>query len=180
MDVPSRIGGELGKLVLSYDPLVKATARRYQGRGAEFDDLVQEDYLALLMLIPKCQERKWLSYFLKSQLPARVRAAAAKLRQRKDDGGGEVELEAIEEIVSDPEALSEFDKDEVDDMLERALPNEEAELAKALMRGATQKDAARELGVTQQAVSARIRKIKEKLKPLFRRERPKDSNASGK
>lgn len=167
MDVPSRLGGEIGDLILSYDPLVKATARRYEGRGAEFDDLVQEGYLALLLLIPMCEERKWLAYFLKSRLPARVRDAAAKLRRRSSGKGDEIELESIEETVGDSDAPVRRDESEVDDMLERALSGDEARLAKALARGATQKDAAGDLGISQQAVSARVRKIKRKLGPLF-------------
>jgi DNA-directed RNA polymerase specialized sigma subunit len=35
-----------------FTPLIKATAHRYAGRGAEYDDLVQEGYLALLRLVP--------------------------------------------------------------------------------------------------------------------------------
>ena len=80
MDVDSRLGGDLGGLLLSYTPLVRATAHRYMGRGAEFDDLVQEGYLALLLLIPRCGDREWLPLFLKSRLPGYVRAAAKKTR----------------------------------------------------------------------------------------------------
>ena len=35
LDAGERLGGELGGLVMSYEPLVKATAYRYMGRGAE-------------------------------------------------------------------------------------------------------------------------------------------------
>ena len=31
--------------ILRFRPLVAATARRYAGRGAEFDDLVQEGFI---------------------------------------------------------------------------------------------------------------------------------------
>lgn len=94
MDVDSRLGGDLGGLLLSYTPLVRATAHRYMGRGAEFDDLVQEGYLALLLLIPRCGDREWLPLFLKSRLPGYVRAVAKKLRS----GGGVFDLEEIEEV----------------------------------------------------------------------------------
>ncbi len=56
-----------------FRPLVTATARRYAGRGAEFDDLVQEGYLALLELVPRCGDPERLPLFLKNRLPARVR-----------------------------------------------------------------------------------------------------------
>ncbi|HOO88867.1 MAG TPA: sigma factor, partial [Synergistales bacterium] len=57
--------------LLRFRPLVLATARRYSGRGAEFDDLVQEGYMALLELIPRCPRRDLLPLFLISRLPGR-------------------------------------------------------------------------------------------------------------
>ena len=86
-------------LVMNYTPLVKVTAYRYQGRGAEYEDLIQEGYLALLILIPKCKDFKWLPYFLKSRLPGYVRTAAEKLRGRRRSP--EVELEDVEGVLSD-------------------------------------------------------------------------------
>ncbi|MCD7954137.1 MAG: hypothetical protein LUG14_14845, partial [Synergistaceae bacterium] len=50
--------------VRAYKPLVKAVAKRYQGCGAEYDDLVQEGCLALLILVPKCPDPQWLALFL--------------------------------------------------------------------------------------------------------------------
>ena len=41
------------ELIEKYAPMVMATARRYAGRGAEYEDLVQEGFLALLILIRK-------------------------------------------------------------------------------------------------------------------------------
>ena len=41
---------QVREIVDSYTPLVRATARRYEGRGADYEDLVQEGYLALLIL----------------------------------------------------------------------------------------------------------------------------------
>ncbi len=162
LDAGDRLGGELGGLVMSYKPLVKATAYRYMGRGAEFDDLVQEGYLALLLLIPRCEDRQWLAAFLKERLPGYVRTAAARLRY-----GDEVcELEEIEEIVRDVKSGYERSRGELRYMLEQTLSAEELDLTQALLEGFTQKEIAALHGITQQAVGARLRKIREKLKPL--------------
>ena len=161
MDVDSRLGGDLGGLLLSYTPLVRATAHRYMGRGAEFDDLVQEGYLALLLLIPRCGDREWLPLFLKSRLPGYVRAVAKKLRS----GGGVFDLEEIEEVVRDEYSASQREERELRAMLERVLSKSELDITQALMEGFTQREIAEILGLTQQAVAARLRKIREKLKP---------------
>ena len=57
-----------------FRPLVTATARRYAGRGADFDDLVQEGYLALLELIKQqrvraSQERPFGEIYLQMRVP---------------------------------------------------------------------------------------------------------------
>ena len=57
------------ELIAKYEPLVKATAKRYAGRGAEYEDLVQEGYLALLILNEKCTDKNWLTAFIASRLP---------------------------------------------------------------------------------------------------------------
>ena len=51
-------------------------------------------------------------------------------------------------------------------MLEQTLSADELDLTQALLEGFTQKEAAALYGITQQAVGARLRKIREKLKPL--------------
>lgn len=66
------------ELIAKYEPLVKATARRYAVRGAEFEDLVQEGYLALLILNEKCTDKQWLTAFIASRLPGYERAQRAQ------------------------------------------------------------------------------------------------------
>ena len=68
------------ELIAKYEPLVKATAKRYAGRGAEYEDLVQEGYLALLILNEKCTDKEWLTAFIARRLPGYVRTAAQRLR----------------------------------------------------------------------------------------------------
>lgn len=159
-----RLGGELGGAVLSYGPLVRATAYRYQGRGADFDDLVQEGYLALLLLIPKCDDTDWLPAFLKNRLPGYVRAAAARLRGGR--GENVIELEAIEETVKESESPAMRSENELHIMLEKALTEEELDMTQALLEGFTQKELAVLFDITQQAVSVRVGKIRDKLRPL--------------
>ena len=80
----------------AYAPLVRSVAWRYAGRGAEFEDLVQEGCLALLVLIPRCPDRRWLARYLKTNLPGYVRDAAARMRKPITNGGETMteELEA--------------------------------------------------------------------------------------
>lgn len=150
-----------------YTPLVKATAYRYQGCGAEFEDLVQEGYLALLILIPKCQDLQWLSYFLKSRLPGYVRAAAQKLRGcRKKQS---IELGKVEEVLADSKSTTQRAESDLRELLERTLTQSELDLTQALLEGFTQKELASLLNITQQAVSVRVHKIRKKLRPVVKK-----------
>lgn len=156
---------ELERLAVLYTPLVKASANRYKGRGAEYDDLVQEGYLALVLLIPKCADRKWLPAFLKSRLPGYVRAAASRLRY-----GERVGFEVIENAVSGGAYSAERDAAELRDALARLLTPEELDLTQALTEGFTQREIAELAGVSQQAVSLRLKRIRDKLRTLLRAE----------
>ena len=152
------------EIVDSYTPLVRATARRYEGRGADYEDLVQEGYLALLILIPKCPDMKWLAHFLKNNLPGLVRDAAARMRRGRAQGD-EVLLEEIEETVGAEEEG--YREAELRAILFRVLTPEELDLTQALLEGFKQREIAENLGVSQQAVAARLRKIKDKLKGII-------------
>ena len=154
---------QVREIVDSYTPLVKATARRYEGRGADYEDLVQEGYLALLILIPKCPDMKWLAHFLKNNLPGLVRDAAARMRRGRAQGD-EVLLEEIEETAGAEEEG--YREAELRAILFRVLTPEELDLTQALLEGFKQREIAENLGVSQQAVAARLRKIKDKLKGI--------------
>ena len=89
---------QLNDLLVKFTPLVRATAFRYTGRGAEFEDLLQEGYLALIILIRRCTDRQWLAAYLLNRLPGYVRAAASRIR------GGRakhhfVDIEDIQDIL---------------------------------------------------------------------------------
>ena len=147
--------------VRAYKPLVKAVAKRYQGRGAEYDDLVQEGCLALLILVPKCPDPQWLALFLKNHLPGYVRDAAARLRRAHAAGKG-LPLEELEEILGAEE--QNYREIELRDVLLRALAPEEFDITMALLEGCSQREIARALGVSQQAVAARLKIIRKKIK----------------
>jgi RNA polymerase sigma factor (sigma-70 family) len=142
-----------------FQPLVKATARRYEGRGAEFDDLVQEGYVALLELIPKCGDPGKLPLYLKERLPARVRAAAR--REWRHNG---LSLEDIEGTGEEPADLEE---PSFPDPLVEILGQKEKKIAGLLIEGYTQKEISEQFGISQQAVSARVKKMRQKLQPLL-------------
>ena len=154
---------QVREIVDSYTPLVRATARRYEGRGADYEDLVQEGYLALLILIPKCPDMKWLAHFLKNNLPGLVRDAAARMRRGRAQGD-EVLLEIEETAGAEEEGYREA---ELRAILFRVLTPEELDLTQALLEGFKQREIAENLGVSQQAVAARLRKIKDKLKGII-------------
>ena len=147
---------DIERIAREYTPLVKAAAAKYQGRGAEYEDLVQEGYMALVVLVPQCRDRQWLPLFLRNRVPYHVRDAAARLR------------EAIEETAGAED--EKYGEAELRETLRRTLTRGELDITQALMEGFTQAEIARELGISQQAVAARLKKIRDKLRPLIRRE----------
>lgn len=162
---------EIERIAREYTPLVKAAAAKYQGRGAEYEDLVQEGYMALVVLVPQCRDRRWLPLFLRNRVPYHVRDAAARMRKRGSDGG-EVLLEAIEETAGAED--EKYGEAELREALRRTLTRSELDITQALMEGFTQAEIAKELGISQQAVAARLKKIRDKLRPLIERDKPKN------
>lgn len=162
---------EIERIAREYTPLVKAAAAKYQGRGAEYEDLVQEGYMALVVLVPQCRDRRWLPLFLRNRVPYHVRDAAARMRKRGSDGG-EVLLEAIEETAGAED--EKYGEAELREALRRTLTRSELDITQALMEGFTQAEIAKELGISQQAVAARLKKIRDKLRPLIGRDKPKN------
>jgi DNA-directed RNA polymerase specialized sigma subunit len=75
-------GDEMEAVVRDFTPLVRKTAARYEGRGAEREDLIQEGYLALLTIVRRYNKNK-LSTALAINLPGLVRNAAARLRRAR-------------------------------------------------------------------------------------------------
>ena len=154
------------ELIAKYEPLVKATAKRYVGRGAEYEDLVQEGYLALLILNEKCTDKNWLTAFIASRLPGYVRTAAQRLRglRRKTNFA---DFDTAADHVIDPSEIERRLLFEILEILRRKLRPGEFILARDAMDGWTQNDLASKYDISQQAVSARMKKIRAKLEPVF-------------
>ena len=144
-------------ILRSFRPLVESIARSYRGNGAEFEDLVQEGYLAILELLPRCRNRQYLAKFLKWRVRARVRARAAAL-WRWNRPGVKVEF--------DPEKPSPHYEEPLPWTrwaAEGILPEGDVRVLRLLEAGFTQQEIAQHLGVTQQAVSYRVGRIRRKL-----------------
>ena len=154
------------ELIAKYEPLVKATARRYAGRGAEFEDLVQEGYLALLILNEKCTDKQWLTAFIASRLPGYVRTAAQRLRGLRNKAIF-IDPEFLPEIILDPSEEERRMLLEIIYIIKRKLLPGEFIMVREVMDGCTQNDLAEKHNITQQAVCARLKKIRAKLEPVF-------------
>lgn len=147
---------DMEREVRRFRPLVMAAAKRYTGRGAEFDDLVQEGYLALLRLIPLCSAPEKLPGFLKRRLPGAVRTAA-----RREWRKGGIFLDDVEGTAKEPLVKP---VQEVWELLPvKGLSVDDRRLVLMLANGLGQKDAAKYFGITQQAVSARVRALRSRL-----------------
>lgn len=154
-------------LVREFAPLVRRTARRYEGRGAERDDLEQEGYLALIQLAERDMKGDTARY-LKNHLPGYVRDAAARMRTRLNtvtlSADDDDSAPGLEDIIPDCRTEVELEELEIKDMLERALHPEDLNLTLALCSGRTQTEMASSLGVTRQRVRRSIKRIREQLK----------------
>ena len=134
-----------------FTPLVRSLARRYAGPGAEFDDLVQEGYLALLRLLPRCRDERALPAFLGRSLPRAVRDAAAKAWRMR---AVTVDIDEMAEVLAAEPDFS---------LLSLGLDADEERLAALVMAGLTQREIGRALGLSQQAVSRRVGRLRESL-----------------
>jgi len=154
------------ELIVKYEPLVKATARRYAGRGAEYEDLVQEGYLALLILNEKCTDKEWLTAFIARRLPGYVRTAAQRFRGLRRVTNF-ADFDTAADIVLDPSEIERRVLVEILEILRRKLSPDEFIMVCDVMDGWSQNDLAGKHNITQQAVCARLKKIRAKLEPIF-------------
>lgn len=151
------------RIVKDFRPLVKAAARTYKGRGAEFEDLCQEGSLAVLRLLDKCTKEDHLALFLRMAVKRAVRDAARRLRWKENPA----DLEAYEDLAAPEDLVAIFDEPMEIELLLRKIPSAQDRLiVMRLAEGATQGEIARELCLTQQAVSARLGPIRRTLAPL--------------
>jgi RNA polymerase sigma factor (sigma-70 family) len=144
---------------------VSRYASRYSGRGAEYEDLEQEGYLAILSCLREYSKRETRRR-LGSSLKGIIRDRAAKQRRREntvrlsqcDDDSDEALLK--EEHIADAASAGDFSLVELFDALERVLKSDDMRVAGMLMDGWTQAEIARRFNVTQQSISKRIARIR--------------------
>jgi RNA polymerase sigma factor (sigma-70 family) len=159
----------LADLLADNSETIGKFASIFAGRGAEREDLVQEGNLALLVMLRKCS-RKHTKTILRNYVKPMVRDAAAKMRRRKDivpllpygdDDSGEAAV--LEENLADDRAEIDIQLVELGDVLERSLTGEDLEIARGLLDGLSHKEIAEILGVSKQALSARIQRLSKTL-----------------
>lgn len=154
--------GALHECALRFIPFVRKLAWRYRGRGAEVEDLISEGYIQLcdlLKLYVNTESDQDLPLFLSRRLPSRVRDAASGLRNEAlslENAYLEYGYEPVyhEDGFSEIECLTD---------LARSVRKEDVGILRHLMNGSNCSDIARKRGISRQAVSKRIRRIREKL-----------------
>lgn len=177
-DLERRIAEGEGELdiISAYAPLVNSLARRYEGRGADEEDLRQEARLALIKLAKK-YARQTLAREIARRVPSMVRDAAERLRGLGKHGHSRAMPQSFDEPTEDggefgdffADSMSEsmFDAVETRASLETLLPPAELATAKMLASGMSRSEVAEADGVTRQAVSARLARMKSRLAALY-------------
>ncbi|PIE55209.1 MAG: hypothetical protein CSA35_01895 [Dethiosulfovibrio peptidovorans] len=152
---------ELMQTAMNYLPLIKKTAGRYSGRGAEWEDLLSQGFCEVLDLIVRCPEGTPLPLYMSNMLPGRVRDVARRLRRQASHDRLDVLAEAgVEPHDQRPYYSPQLLLTGID------LTPGERELIDCLLDGDTQREIAQMLGCTQQNVSYMVRKLQKKLRPL--------------
>jgi RNA polymerase sigma factor (sigma-70 family) len=146
-------------------------AWKYSRRaGAEEADLRQEGYLALLKLVKKAS-RQNLNRAISASLRGMVRDAAFKLYHP----AGAVQLSQCDpddedgaltraEDIADIEAEEDFERLDLADAVERPLDEQNRLLAELLAENNTHAEIARVFGISRQAVSRKVSKLRETLR----------------
>ncbi len=163
MTVPDRTLPDAEHVVRQFEPLVRSAARHYAGRGADFEDLVQEGFLALLLLLPRCRVPEALPIFLKQGVARAVRDAAARLRRPASW------IQEAEDEEDDPREIpSDQTREDLDAwMLLDAIDPEERLLVVALAAGATQTEVGTHLGISRTTVGFRLARLRRRWGVLF-------------
>jgi RNA polymerase sigma factor (sigma-70 family) len=163
---------QVARILKTRSKMIGIFARKYAGRGAEREDLVQEGYLSALRMI-KERSKKHLKKALDNCLMGMVRDAAQRMRYREGtvqlsqcDGEDEGEPSLKVENLPDERAQDEVREIEIRCDLERELPPEEANIASLLMKGYTHAEIARDMGISQQAATMKVKRMRAVLKCL--------------
>jgi RNA polymerase sigma factor (sigma-70 family) len=154
-------------LVREFTPLVRRVARRYEGRGAEREDLEQEGYVALISLARRITKGESIAYVLWSFLPGMVRDAAMRMRRPAgvvrfkgvtDEDGAQYD-DADEINIPDERAARDFDEADLRAAIESLPDEEERKIAAALSQGLSLGDVAELAGIGRKTLRKRIRSI---------------------
>lgn len=158
-----------------FEPLVRAAARKYEGRGAELEDLEQEGRLAVMRAARRIGARE-LTRFLARAVPTAVRDAAEVMTRRGRPGKdsrlqivslsaptGMDDDEELGDLIEDARTAADFVTADIVISLEMCATQVDRETAEALMRGASVAEIAAEAGVSPQTVSMRLKRLGRKI-----------------
>jgi RNA polymerase sigma factor (sigma-70 family) len=180
-DEPSDAGKarhDVAALVREFAPLVGRLARRYEGRGAEREDLEQEARMALVKVARRVTEKERMAYYLASFLPGMVRDAAASMRTK----GGKIEFAQFaspedddladgagtEQSVPDERSRRDFEDVELSAAID-ALPDEtDRTVIRAIAEGRGILEICKLTGVTYKTLRRRLNRLRESLSPILK------------
>jgi len=137
-------------------------ARQYANSREDYEDLVQIGHLGALKLLLECPGGVDPIEYVLRRLRHRMRSEARSLWRWKH----RVELDADEKmylVLEDGRTVAEFELAERWLDLERILTEEEMKLLRSLGYGVSQKEMAERLGVSPQAVNARVKRIRQRV-----------------
>ncbi|MCM1330077.1 MAG: sigma-70 family RNA polymerase sigma factor [Ruminococcus sp.] len=156
-------------LISRYLNLVRKKAGLYSGSGAEFDDLAQEGFLALIGAADSFDPDRGTGFaaFAEVCVANGIKNAAKRLSRGADetlngvsDGNGQ---------ENSPESIW-FEKEEAAGMYEKIselLSKKEWDIFKLYVGGATYEEIAESLNIPKKSVDNAVFRIRKKLKALF-------------
>lgn len=152
-----------------FSKLIYAVAKRYANSREDFEDLVQEGYVALMELLKsdvmeKLKKHEELASYVKNRLPAMVREKAKKLWRYAAETRYDFREEW--EQIEDPRVLREFEIVDILTALEKMV-KKDMQIIKYMLQGKNQKEIGQILGMSQQAISKKLNNIKTLAKDLL-------------
>ena len=160
---------EAEEAVERFDPLIKSLALKYEGQGAETQDLVQIGRIALIRIVPKMRKDKYFLNRLQRRMRRIINFNAEILRKQKKNLYGEsVPITEEIELLAGEDRGVEWAERETDmfEKVELLLTPEERSIVFALYEGKSRRQIAAGLQVSHMTVVRRLERIQEKLNPL--------------
>ena len=164
------------RLVENYFNIAEILAKKFSGRGVEYDDLLQIASEALIAGVEKFDPdlgnrfttyvtptitgmiKNYFRDFSRSvRLPRRVYAVAAKVREAQNEYYKETGAQPTISYIAEKLGYSE-------ELIEKLDPTEKQVITLRYVQGKSQSEVGKILGVSQMFVSRAERKIVEKLK----------------